>query len=743
MTRLIARVAVENTFFSAGADYDYYVPEALKGKITAGTAVKIPFGRGNILRRGVVVKLFEAINTDLKEIVCVDDALPVLPDESVKLALWLRERCFCSTYDCLRLMLPKGIGKIRDKSTRAVRLAVQNRESLPRLTPKQQAVVELMFDIGSADIGEICEFCSVGKTVVTNLVKYGVLEPFDRKIWRLPYKNVGAVSEKQEISLSPQQQQAYLKYKKILDSGESRTGLLYGVTGSGKTQVYIRLIDDVIARGGDVIVLVPEISLTPQTLSIFYKRYGDMVAVLHSSLSMGERNDEYNRAREGRAKIVVGTRSAVFAPLQNIRLIIIDEEQEGAYKSEQTPKYDARDVANFRARYNKALLLLVSATPGIESFSYAMSGKYVFSELTERYGESILPEVITVDMKEELQRGNRSAVSSKLERLLAQNLENKKQAILLINRRGYNTFIACDKCAHVITCPNCSISLTYHSNVGRLVCHYCGFTKPIDYTCPECGAKSVRYSGYGTQKIEEEIAAKFPEARVLRMDSDSVSGKFAHQKLFDAFAAGEYDILVGTQMVAKGLDFPNVTLVCVVNADNFLYDESYTSAERSFDLITQLVGRAGRRSIPGRAVIQSVNPYNEVIEYASGQDYRAFYSTEIERRRLMVYPPFCDLYSVFFTAEDENAAALGAGEFFEILVGLNKGEFSGEKIIILGPSMAKIGKINNTYRYRLAIKCKNSPSLRKMLSAAQAAFGKIKKYKKVLISIDLNSNSIS
>ncbi|MCD7722581.1 MAG: primosomal protein N' [Clostridiales bacterium] len=743
MTRLIATVAVENTFFSAGCDYDYYVPDSLKASAILGAAVKIPFGRGNVIRSGIIVKLFEAINTNLKEIAGVDNSLPALSGEAVKLALWLKERCFCSTYDCLRLMMPKGTGKIKDKSTAALRLAVENRESLPHLTPKQRMVVELMFDVGTADVSEVCEFCSVGKTVVANLVKYGVLERFDRKIWRLPYNDAAEVSQRQEIRLSDRQKKAYLTYKKIIDSHESKTGLLYGVTGSGKTQVYIKLIDDVIDRGGDVIVLVPEISLTPQTLAIFYKRYGNVVAVMHSSLSMGEMNDEYKRALEGRAKIVVGTRSAVFAPLKNLQLIIIDEEQEGAYKSEHTPKYDARDIANFRAKYNGALLLLVSATPSIESYSQALCGKYVLSELTERYGDSVLPQVITVDMKEEMRRGNKSAISAKLEELLAENLENKKQAILLINRRGYNTFIACNECGHVITCPNCSISLTYHSNVGKLMCHYCGFTKSLDCVCPECGEKSVRYSGYGTQKIEEEIAAKFPGARVLRMDSDSVSGKFAHQKLFDAFAAGEYDILVGTQMIAKGLDFPNVTLVCVVNADNFLYDESYKAAERSFDLITQLVGRAGRRSIPGKAVIQSVNPYNEVIEYSSSQDFKAFYKNEIELRRLMVYPPFCDIYSVFFTGENENAAALCAGEFFENLVRLNKTEYSGEKIIILGPGKAKIGKINNTYRYRLAIKCKNSPRLRKMLSAAAAQTEKSKKYKQVLISIDLNSNTIS
>ncbi len=742
MMREIASVAVENTFFSKGSDYDYYVPERLQGEIAVGTAVKVPFGRGNIIRNGVVVKVFSAINTELKEIAEIDRGAPKLSEEAVLLALWLKERCFCSTYDCLRLMMPKGVGVIHDKSTRAVRLAGHGREELPRLTVKQQAVVDLLVDVGTADVNEICEFCSVGKTVISNLVKQGVVEQFDRKVYRLPYRAEEFGTDKRPIELSEQQFNAYSRYKEILGKGEYKTGLLYGVTGSGKTQVYLKLIDDVVKKGGDVIVLVPEISLTPQTVSIFYKRYGNIVAVMHSGLSMGERNDEYSRAESGQAKIVIGTRSAVFAPLKNIKLIIIDEEQEGAYKSEQTPRYDARSVAAFRARYNHALLLLVSATPSIESYSRAVSGKYVLCELTERYGKSVLPKVVRVDMKAEMRRGNRGAISSVLEKLIKENIENKKQVILLINRRGYNTFIACNECGHVLTCPNCSISLTYHSNINRLVCHYCGYTRELEDTCPECGRKSLRYSGYGTQKIETEISQKFPTARVLRMDSDSVTGKYSHNKLFAAFAAGEYDILVGTQMVAKGLDFPNVTLVGVINADNFLYDESYTARETSFDLMTQLVGRSGRREEPGLAVIQSVNPNNEVIEFSSNQDYKAFYETEIELRKLMVYPPYCDIYSVLITGEDENEVAEAAEKFFDILVELNKEKFTKEKIIILGPTKAKVSKINNSYRYRMSVKCKNSHDMRQMLSEAMQEFQQKSKNKKVMVSIALNTENI-
>ena len=741
MIRLIATVAVEKTFFNYDSDYDYYVPDDLKKLITVGTRVKVPFGKGNVLRYGIVVKLFEAINTDLKEISSVAGNSPVLTPEMVSLALWLRERCFCTTYECLAQMLPRGIDKVGDKSSRMVRLVIENEEELPKLTPKQKSVVHLLFDVGTAAVNEVCEFCSVGEAVVKNLVKYGVCEIYDKEIYRMPYKNVSEAGDRTQIVLSPQQQKAYDTYAEMLDR-DGGTGLLYGVTGSGKTQVYLSLIDKAVDMGKDVIVMVPEIALTPQVLSIFQKRYGKTVAVFHSGLSLGERNDEYKRADRGEAKIVIGTRSAVFAPLHNLGLIIMDEEQEQTYKSERTPRYHARDVANFRCKFNKALFLMTSATPSVESYSAAVNGKYKLCELTERYGEAQLPEVITVDMKAE-PKTNKTSVSETLRALIQENIDNKKQTILLINRRGYNTFIACNSCGHVVTCPNCSISLTYHSYNNRLMCHYCGYTKPLDNKCTECGENSIRYSGYGTQRIEDSLKFLFPEARVLRMDADTTAGKFGHQKLFDAFASGDYDILLGTQMVAKGLDFPNVTLVGVVNADNSLYDENYTSNERSFDLITQVVGRSGRRNEKGRAVIQTVNPNNPIIEFAGNQDYLSFYETEIALRKALTYPPFCDIYSASFTGEDENAVLKCSKSFFDFLVELNGSEYKNEKLIVLGPSPAKISKMNNNYRYRLAVKCRNSQNVRRMFSEILKRINKIKEYKDISVSLDLNPYDLS
>ncbi len=739
MISKVAAVAVDNTFFSFDTDYSYIIPADAMGRIEPGCQVKVPFGRGDKLRDGIVIAFEEKETNNLKTIYSIGGR--VLSDESVKLALWLKERCFCTTYDCLRQMLPRRYGSIKSKSEKMVRLLTCDESILSTVTKKQRFVVDLLLDVGTAEINEICEFCSVGVSVVKNLVKNNIAELFEKEIYRNPYSDVPQVFEREEIVLSEKQNNAYQMYSKMLTDGG--TGLLFGITGSGKTQVYLKLIDDTLDMGRDVIVMVPEISLTPQMLGIFHKRYGSKVAVFHSGLSLGERNDEYKRADRGEAKIVVGTRSAVFAPLHNLGLIVMDEEQEHTYKSERTPRYDTKDVARFRAGYNKALLLLTSATPSIESFSLAKAGKYALAQIDERYGEAQLPEVITVDMKREMKLGNKSPISSQLRELIQENLDNGRQTILLINRRGYNTFIACNECGHIITCPNCSISMTYHSYNNRLMCHYCGYSKKLDNICPECKSDAVRYSGYGTQRIEAELEALFPTARIARMDADTTTAKFSHQRLLDAFSNGEYDILLGTQMIAKGLDFENVTLVGVVNADNSLYDENYTAAEKSFDLITQIVGRAGRRNVRGKAVIQTINPYNETLEYASNQDYLGFYKSEMSMRSLMIYPPYCDIYSATFTGENENTVALCAKAFYSNLVESTEGEYSDIKIIVLGPTPAKISKINNSYRYRLAIKCKNSSKVRNMITEIIKKISKIKEYRDVSISIDLNPKEMA
>ena len=733
--RPIATVAVERTFFNLDSDYDYAVPPALADRVRPGVAVEVPFGSGNRLRRGIVLQVFVGINPALKDIARVCDYGTELDESQIRLARWMKTRYFCTTYECLLQMLPRGFGKIGVAGVRMAELTVSRGEELPRLTPKQQSVADLLLDIGSATVEEIKTLCGVGDGVLKNMEKCGVLRFFKKEKYRNPYADLPAAPKAAEIELSAEQTKAYHTLSAMLD-GDGGSALLYGVTGSGKTQVYMRLIDRALQQGKDTIVLVPEIGLTPQVLGLFHQRYGRQVAVLHSGLSIGERNDEYRRADRGEAKIVLGTRSAVFAPLHALGLIIMDEEQELTYKSERTPRYHARDIARYRAGESGALFVMASATPSIESYAAAKAGKYTLCSLEHRFGNAALPQVCTVDMKGELHAGHRSPLSRTLQKQIQSNLDAGKQTILLMNRRGYNTFIACNDCGHVITCPNCSISLTYHSYSNRLMCHYCGYSKPLDNTCPECGSHAVRYSGFGTQRIEDELQALFPAARILRMDADTTAGKFSHQKLFDAFAAHEYDILVGTQMVAKGLDFDDVTLVGVVNADNALYDENYLSHERAFDLITQVVGRSGRRDATGMAVIQTIDPCNPVIDLAARQDYPAFFETEYALRRILTYPPFCDIYGVFFVSEDENAAALAAKAFFDTLVLENKEQ--QQKLIVLGPSPARISKISNTYRYRLAIKCKNSKSVRNLLMQVLKATVKMKELRKVQISIDLN-----
>lgn len=733
--RPIATVAVERTFFNLDSDYDYAVPPALADRVRPGVAVEVPFGSGNRLRRGIVLQVFVGINPALKDIARVCDYGTELDESQIRLARWMKSRYFCTTYECLLQMLPRGFGKIGVAGVRMAELTVSRGEELPRLTPKQQSVADLLLDIGSATVEEIKTLCGVGDGVLKNMEKCGVLRFFKKEKYRNPYADLPAAPKAAEIELSAEQTKAYNTLSAMLD-GDGGSALLYGVTGSGKTQVYMRLIDRALQQGKDTIVLVPEIGLTPQVLGLFHQRYGRQVAVLHSGLSIGERNDEYRRADRGEAKIVLGTRSAVFAPLHTLGLIIMDEEQELTYKSERTPRYHARDIARYRAGESGALFVMASATPSIESYAAAKAGKYTLCSLEHRFGNAAFPQVCTVDMKGELHAGHRSPLSRTLQKQIQSNLDAGKQTILLMNRRGYNTFIACNDCGHVITCPNCSISLTYHSYSNRLMCHYCGYSKPLDNTCPECGSHAVRYSGFGTQRIEDELQALFPAARILRMDADTTAGKFSHQKLFDAFAAHEYDILVGTQMVAKGLDFDDVTLVGVVNADNALYDENYLSHERAFDLITQVVGRSGRRDATGTAVIQTIDPCNPVIDLAARQDYPAFFETEYALRRILTYPPFCDIYGVFFVSEDENAAALAAKAFFDTLVLENKEQ--QQKLIVLGPSPARISKISNTYRYRLAIKCKNSKSVRNLLMQVLKATVKMKELRKVQISIDLN-----
>lgn len=671
-----------------------------------------------LLKRGVFVKADNAFK-----------AIGVKTDLSICEKL-VKKGILAANLDAVR--------NLGDLTVKMVRLLPEEKEI--KLTKKQKEIVDVLKDIGEASVKELCYFTGLTPAVVNALVRNGVAEFFEQQVINLP-DFTEIEPKKDEIILSEEQKKAYDKLISLSTCEKAAVSLLYGVTGSGKTSVYMSVIDSVVEQGKSVIVMVPEIGLTPQTLSLFCKRYGSEVAVFHSALSVRERLDEWQRVKNGSAKIVIGTRSAVFAPVENLGLIIIDEEQEHTYKSEQTPRYNAIDVAKFRAAYNKCLLLLASATPSVESYAAALSGKYELCTLTKRYGNAVLPDVVTVDMRTEEKMPESKAISKTLYNYLKDNLDNGHQSILLINRRGFHTFAACNSCGAVVCCPYCSISMTYHSANNRLMCHYCGHSVPFSDLCPECGENAVRYSGFGTQKIEQELALLFPEARIIRMDTDSTAGKNSHEKVLDSFAKGEYDIMIGTQMVAKGLNFPNVTLVGVVSVDQQLYNDDFRSLEKTFSLLTQVVGRSGRGELAGSAVIQTLTPENEIIRLAAKQDYDAFFQTEIRLRKGLVYPPYCDLCVIGFVGNDETIVKFAAREALELLKKHGSGKYKDEKVIVLGPMPARVARVNNKFRYRLIIKCRNSVNFRKMISEIIIAIGKDNRFTTVTAYADINPDT--
>ncbi len=646
-----------------------------------------------------------------------------------------RKHCLVESSDAFR--------QVNELSVRLIRLCNDFQFSeINTFSEKQQMVIELLRDIGAASQKEISYFTGVSDSVIKTLIKNGICEAFDSVIQR-EVKNSFPVQNNEKIKLSDEQSKAFNRLFAAYRDKSTDAALLYGVTGSGKTSVYLELIENVVKDNKSVIVLVPEISLTPQTFAFFSARFGQNVAILHSGLSMGERYDEWKRIESGKARVVIGTRSAVFAPVKNLGLIIIDEEQEHTYKSEMSPRYNAKDVARFRCKYNSAFLVLASATPSIETYARAKQGKILLCELGVRYGNAILPDVHIIDMSDKSLVSPMFAVSDPLAREIQTNLEKKEQTILLVNRRGYNTFVVCSDCKNVVTCPKCNISMTYHSANNRLMCHYCGYSSAFAHNCPTCGAENIRYSGFGTQRIEQEIKIRFPEASILRMDADTTINKNAHEKALTAFARKEYDILIGTQMVAKGLNFPDVTLVGIISADKELYNNDFRCSERSFDLITQVVGRAGRGDKKGRAVIQTLVPDNNIISIASKQDYKSFYASEIDIRKAMIYPPFCDICEILFISQSQNDIGACAEAFFNKLVETNGKEYSDEKIIVLGPMAPKVSKINDQYRMRILIKCKNSPRFREMVSVLIKEIQNNKTFNNVFISADMNPENLN
>ncbi len=629
--------------------------------------------------------------------------------------------------------------KIGDAHARMVRPISDFTEPL---TPRQQSVYNVLMDAGAVSEKELRYFTGASAQLIKKLTEKGAAEVFEYEIYRRPKSFLDVSPNEEEIVLSEQQEKVYAELENEYLKATFSTSLLYGVTGSGKTSVYMKLIQRVYNDGKTIIIMVPEISLTSQTINLFSERFGDNIAVFHSGLSLGERADEWKRVKRGDARIVIGTRSAVFAPVQNLGLIVMDEEQEHSYKSESSPRYDAREVARWRCANENAMCLLSSATPSVESFYMSQSGRYSFHELPERFGEAEIPDVELVDMGVADTIGSDSSISVPLYEAIRDNIEKKHQSIILLNRRGYHHFATCKSCREVMMCPNCSISLTYHSANNRLMCHYCGASIKLPVKCPKCGGADVAFRGPGTQRVEEELQMIFPEARILRVDTDSMSGKFSFEKKLEEFSKGEYDIMVGTQMVAKGLDFENVTLVGVISADNILFSDDFRGNERTFDLLTQVVGRAGRGRHEGTAMIQTYVPENPYLSLAAQQDYFGFYEREIQYRKALLYPPFSDILVIGFVGEKEADVRNAANFFVTTLMETAENEHPNMPLRILSASPAAIARVSNKFRYKTIIKCRSTEEFRKMISDLLISFGKNKTHSNVTAYADTNPYTI-
>lgn len=736
----VARVRILELPASADRVYDYMIPPEMAGRVRVGTLAAVPFG-ASARRTALVVGLAGSSEYQtLKPLKALADERFSLSDELMGVCMFLCERTFCSTGEAVQTMMPAGIMASlyhakRDPVERFYNLTADT--SGLRLGSSEKRAVEALGS-GEKTLTELRETLNISPATMKNLAAKGIVSVREKEVYRNPYAGRGKVTDPN--SLSDEQQRASDELSSLAASGKPRAALLYGITGSGKTRVIKSVIDNVIASGRSVILLVPEISLTGQTVDLFCGYFGERVAVIHSGLSDGERLDAWKRIRAHEVDVVIGTRSAVFAPLDNLGMIVIDEEQEHTYKSDMSPKYHARDIARFRCARNNALMLLASATPSVESFQKAKTGVYSLVTLRERYGNAVLPEVLISDLREETSKGNITPIGETLKNELSKNLEAGEQSILFVGRRGYNNFISCKMCGEVIGCPNCSVSLTYHRERGEelLKCHYCGYTRDLPDKCPSCGSEHLNRKGFGTQLVAEELSETFPKARILRMDADAAAGKFSHETILDAFRNHEADILIGTQMVTKGHNFPDVTLVGVVNADAALYLDDFRATERTFDLLTQVIGRAGRGVRPGRAVLQTYSPDNDTIILSAKQDYESFFDGAIKLRKQLVFPPYCDFILLSVTGEDEPEVLSTTLKLDARLKELFASEFSDSPAYVFGPMEAPVYKVNNVFRMRILLKCSAGKRMREMIRLLLAEFAK----GKASVGADINPSSI-
>ena len=703
---MYADIIIDITHEKLDKVFQYRIPSELEGILEVGTEVIVPFGRGNKETGGYVIGFSETADYDedkIKFILRRAEDKRAIESKLVALAAWMKESYGGTMIQALRTVLPiKKQEKIKKKRT--VRLLLSEEEGRERLdiflhkNQKARArVLAGLLDQPCQDYELLTKKLHVTLAVLRAMEEQGILLIESQDALRNPlcYRR----TEEKETILTKEQEQAVSVFAQDYENGYRNTYLVYGVTGSGKTEVYMQMIRHVVESGKQAIVLIPEIALTYQTVLRFYNRFGNRVSILNSRLSQGERSDQMERVKRGEVDVMIGPRSALFTPFENLGLIVIDEEHETTYKSEQVPRYHARETAIRRAKLEGASVVLGSATPSLEAFYRCRLGEYTLLELKNRATAQSLPEVYTVDMREELKHGNRSIISDRLKEMIEDRLQKRQQIMLFLNRRGYAGFVSCRECGYVVKCPHCDVALSAHKN-GKLVCHYCGYERPSMPSCPECGSHYIGGFRAGTQQIEELVKKMFPTARVLRMDMDTTKKKDSHEKILSAFASEEADILIGTQMIVKGHDFPQVTLVGILAADMSLYSNHYQSAERTFQLLSQACGRAGRGREKGEVIIQTYSPEHYSIQTAARQDYESFYEEEMNYRMLMGYPPAEDLLAIWMTGEEEEHLKVAAGYLKEFTERINR----EGKLTVIGPAAPYVSKVNDQYRQIIYVK---------------------------------------
>jgi primosomal protein N' (replication factor Y) len=715
----IAEVIIDNSARQLGRVFHYIIPQHLLDSINVGSFVAVPFGKANKSTEAYVIGIIAS--SEFKELKFIKEALTkdsLFKKELIQLAMWMSKYYMCNMSECLKLMLPPAGSIVSRQTNLNVSLKISREEAAELIKSgkirgkNQVGVLDCLIQQKLSTASDILNKANAGYDVLRSLEKKGIIEIHEEITDKSPLKNK-FIKKTNPFQANEHQGAIIQNISSYIEKSKSGEFLIHGVTGSGKTEVYLQLISKVLEKGQQAIALVPEISLTPQMIERFVGRFGQEVAILHSRLSDGERSDQWHKIKESRVKVVVGARSAVFAPFDNLGIIIIDEEHEHTYKSEKSPKYHAHEVARKRVELENCILVLGSATPSTETYYNALNGKIKLLDMPERANNSLLPKVEIVDMRRELEEGNKTIFSRSLYNLIKENLEKGNQTILFLNRRGFSSFVLCRKCGYVAKCRNCNISLTYHLNRDRLLCHYCGYNRANFNTCPSCGSEHIRHFGVGTQKIEEEVKKYFTNATVLRMDLDTTTKKNSHEEILKKFKEENINILIGTQMIAKGHDFPNVTLVGVISADLMLNMEDFRSTEKTFQLLTQVAGRAGRAEKEGKVIIQTYETDNFSIQAAKNQDFIGYYNQEIILRKELSYPPFCDIASIMITGENADKVKETAEKIEKILNEELKGP--NNDIIVSKAVPAPISKIKSRNRWRVIVKCTINEELKKKI----------------------------